>query len=299
MSILSYEFMRYALLAGLLGGVACALIGVLVISLQLSLVGVSISHAAFAGSIIAFFAGLNPLVGAFVFGLAAAIAIGPLTDKGEFSPDSALGVIFAIMQGLAFLFMGLISGAKTQALNLMWGNALSISDLDLLVIAITFVLVVGAVTVFYKEVQALLFNREIALAVGLPASWIFYGLLFLAGATVAANLQSIGGLLVSTLIIVPAASAYQLTYNLKHLFLWAAVFGVSSCWLGMILSYFIDLPSGAAIVLISSLIFLVINAFSPKRRVKCPMFLTEVEENASERVFQPDGGRVGGETRGN
>lgn len=285
MSFLSYEFMRYALLAGLMGGVACALVGVLVISLQLSLVGVSISQAAFAGSIIAFFAGFDPLVGAFIFGLAAAIAIGPLTDRGEFSPDSALGVIFAMMHGLAFLFMGLISGAKTQALNLMWGNALSISNLDLLVIAITFVLVVGAVTVFYKEVQAVLFNREIALAVGLPASWIFYGLLFLAGATVAANLQSIGGLLVSTLIIVPAASAYQLTYNLKHLFVMAAVFGVSSCWLGMILSYFIDLPSGAMIVLVSSLIFLVISAFSPKRKVKYPMLMTEVEENASERVF--------------
>ena len=119
----------------------------------------------------------------------------------------------------------------------------------------------------------------------MPASWIFYGLLFLAGATVAANLQSIGGLLVSTLIIVPAAAACQLTYNLKRLFLLAAVFGVSSCWLGMILSYFIDLPSGAMIVLVSSLIFLVINAFSPRRRVKDPMLLTEVEDNASERVF--------------
>ncbi len=285
MGMLGYEFMRHVLLAGLLGGVACSVVGVLVISMELSLVGIAISHAAFAGSVIAFFAGIDPLTGAIVCSLLAAAAIGPMADRGEFSPDTVMGVIFAMTHGLAFLFMGMIASSKTQALNLMWGNALGVSALDLKIILISFILVVGTVILFYKEVQAIIFNREIALAVGLPASWFFYALLFLTGTTVAANLQSIGGLLVSTLVITPAAAAYQLTYNLKHLFCLAAFFGAISCWLGIILSYLIDVPCGAVIVLISSLIFLLANAFSPKRRVKRLQSLKEVDVGASERIL--------------
>lgn len=280
--MLSYEFMKNILLAGLMGGAVCSVVGVLVISMELALVGIAISHAAFAGSIIFFFAGIDPLIGAIIGSLLAAATIGPMADRGDFSPDTVMGVIFAMTHGLAFLFMGMIETAKTQALNLMWGNALGINDFALQILLFVFILVIGTVVLFFKEVQAIIFNREIALAVGLPASWIFYALLFLTGTTVAANLQSIGGLLVSTLIITPAAAAYQLTYNLKNLFLLAASFGVVSCWLGSILSYLVDVPCGAVIVLISSLIFLIANIFSPKRRVKRLRLRKKVEVSVSE-----------------
>ncbi|QSZ28346.1 metal ABC transporter permease [Aceticella autotrophica] len=274
----NYEFMRYALIAGFLGGVTCSVIGVLVISMQSSFIGVAVAHAAFAGSIIALFIGINPLMGALIFSILSAATIGPISDRGEFSPDTPLGIIFAMMHGLAFLFMGMMSSSKTQALDLMWGNALAINEFGLKIIIVAFVLVVGLIILFYKEIQAVMFNREIALSVGLPASWIFYGILFLTGITVAANLQSIGGLLVCTLIITPAAAAYQLTYNLKYLFLIASAFGVFSCWAGLILTYYINLPSGAIIVLISSMIFLIVNAFSPRKKVKRVKSLKDVSK---------------------
>ncbi|MBO8128378.1 MAG: metal ABC transporter permease [Peptococcaceae bacterium] len=272
--------MQHALLAGFLGGIACSVVGVLVVSMQLSFIGVSISHAAFAGAIIAVFAGFDPLFGAFVFSLAAAAAIGPLADRGEFKPDTSLGIVFSLMIGLSFLFMGLIPGPKTEVLNLMWGSILTVNDLDLIILGVIAVLVVGTMVLFFKEVQAIVFNREIALSVGLHASWIFYGLMFLTGLTVAASLRPIGGLLIFSLILNPAAAAYQLTYNLKRLFILAAVFGVFSCWTGLALSYLFNLPSGAAIVVLSTLIFLVANAFSPKRKVKRVETAAEVERDA-------------------
>ncbi|QSZ28119.1 metal ABC transporter permease [Aceticella autotrophica] len=269
MGVFACEFMQRALLVGFLGGVTCSVIGVLVIDMNLSFVGVSISHAAFAGGVIAYFMCINPLIGALVFSLIAAAAIGPMTDRGEFGLDTSLGIIFTVMIGLAFLFMGIMSETdRIKVLYLIWGSILTVTDFDLKTIIVAFVLVVGLITVFYKEIQAVIFNREIALSVGLPASWIFYGILFLIGITVAGNLQPIGGLLVSSLIIVPAAAAYQLTYNLKHLFLISAAFGVISCWLGLLLSYYFALPSGASIITLSCLIFLIANAFSPKRKVK-------------------------------
>ncbi|MCX6003121.1 MAG: metal ABC transporter permease, partial [Chloroflexi bacterium] len=126
----------------------------------------------------------------------------------------------------------------------------------------------GLVAVFFKEIQATVFNRNIALAVGLPATLIFYGVLFLTGATVTASLRSIGGLLIFSLILNPAAAAYQLTYNMKRMFLLAAIFGVLSGWLGLFFSYAFNLRSGATIVVTSSVIFLLSALLSPKRKVK-------------------------------
>jgi manganese/iron transport system permease protein len=121
---------------------------------------------------------------------------------------------------------------------------------------------------FYKEIQATLFNRKMALAAGVPATLVLYGILFLTGATVTATIRSIGGLLIFSLILNPAAAAYQLTYNMKRMFFLSAVFGVLSGWLGLFLSYLFNAPSGALIVLTSAAIFLLSAAFSPKRRVK-------------------------------
>ena len=103
---------------------------------------------------------------------------------------------------------------------------------------------------------------------GLPATIILYGVLFLTCATITASLRSIGGLLIFSLILNPAAAAYQLTYNMKRMFILSATFGVLSGWIGLMLSYLFDVPSGATIVITSSVIFMVAAVFSPKRKVK-------------------------------
>jgi manganese/iron transport system permease protein len=113
-----------------------------------------------------------------------------------------------------------------------------------------------------------MFNRDMAVSVGIPATLIFYGILFLTGTTITASLRSIGGLLIFSLILNPAAAAYQLTYSMKRLFLLAALFGVLSGWIGLVVSYLLNIPSGATIVIISSLIFVVASIFSPKKRLK-------------------------------
>lgn len=282
MGMLSCDFMQRALLVGFLGGIACSVVGVLVTGMRLSFIGAVISHAALAGSVIAMFLGCSPLMGAFIFSLFAGAVTGPLSDRGEINPDTSLGIIFAVMIGLTFMFIGLMPDAeKIQAYSLIWGSILTVTKLELKVLVLTFALVVGALVLFYKEVQAIIFNREIALAVGLPAAWIFYGMLFLTGMTVVATLQPVGGLLVFSLIITPAATAYQLTYNLKHLFWLAAALGVFCCWTGLFLSYLFALPSGATIITLSSLFFLVVTAFSPKRKVKCLPTLREVSDDSS------------------
>ncbi len=268
MEIFGYQFMQNAILSAFLGGIACAVIGVFVVLMHMPFIGVAMSHAAFAGALLGVWLGFNPLIGAFVFSLLSAAVIGPLADRGELSPETSLGVIFSLMLGLAFLFMGLMPGTKSGALELLWGSILTNTRGDIILLEVVAVVVVGLVVIFYKEIQATIFHRDMALAVGLPATLILYGVLFLTGATVTASLRSIGGLLIFSLILNPAAAAYQLTYSMKRMFLLAVAFGVLSGWVGLFFSYLFDIPSGATIVVTSSVIFLLSVLFSPKRQVK-------------------------------
>jgi len=265
-AILEHPYMQHALLAGLCAGISCATVGVFVVTMHLSFLGVCIAHAAFAGALMGVWLGFEPLIGALVFSLAASAVIGPLADRGDLSPDASTGIVFSLMLGLAFLFLGLTPGSRTDALSLLWGSILTVTRADLVLLVGTAALVTGLLVLFYKEIQAVLCHRQVALAVGIPATLVFYSMLFATGLTIAVSLRSIGGLLIYSLILNPAAAAFQLTFSLKRMFLLAGLFGVASCWAGLAASYLWDLPAGASIVITSSIMFAAATLLSPKRK---------------------------------
>ncbi len=267
-SVLQYQFMQNAILAGLCGGITCSLIGVFVVTMHLSFIGICIAHAAFAGALLGIWLGFNPLAGALAFSLASAAVIGPMADRGELNLDTSIGIVFSLMLGLAFLFLGMMPGSRTEALNLFWGSILTTTRQDLIFLLVVTGIIIALIATFYKEIQSVICHRQVAMAVGIPATLIFYGLLLVTGLTITASMRSIGGLLIYSLIVNPAAAAYQLTYSLKRMLLIASAFGVISCWAGLAASYFLDIPSGASIVITSSIIFGLATAFSPKRRIK-------------------------------
>jgi manganese/iron transport system permease protein len=267
-SIFGYHFMQNAIIAAFLGGIACGIIGVFVVLLHMPFIGVAMSHAAFAGALLGLWLEFDPLIGAFVFCLGAAAVIGPLADRGELSPEMSLGVIFSLTLGLAFLFIGIIPNTRSAALDLLWGSILATGRGEIITLAVVTCLVVAIVSIFFKEIQATIFQRDIARAVGIAATVIFYCILFLTGATITASFRAIGGLLIFSLILNPAAAAYQLTYSMKRMFVLSACFGVLSGWTGLLVSYAFNIPSGATIVLTSSFIFMLALIFSPKRKLK-------------------------------
>ncbi len=263
-----YGFIQNAILASLLGGASCGVVGVWVMMMKIPFVGVAMSHAAFAGVVMGLLFHLNPLLIAIIFCLVSAGIIGPIADRAELEPNLSVGIVFSAVLGIAFLGLGLIKGPRTEALNYIWGNILTVSEQDILFLWITALFLFLFLIFFFKEIEAILFNREIARASGIPERPIFYLLLFLSGVVIALNLNTIGGLLIFSLIINPPSAAYQLTYNLKFLFLLSAIFGVISCLLGLFFSYLWNLPSGAVIIIVSSIIFGISMVFSPKRKVK-------------------------------
>ncbi len=268
--VIGYQPIQQAILACVLCGVSCSLLSVFVVLMKMPLIGVSMSHAAFAGAVLGMLLGVNPVLSGFIMCLLAAGVLGPLSDRTDMAPENVLGIMFSFLMGLAFLGMGILTRTKANALNLMWGSLLSLSGVDIAMLTFVTLLLALFVLFFFKEIRLVLLSRRLARASGVPERIIYYSLLFLTGAVVSSNLTTVGGLLIFALLVQPGATALQLTYNLKHFFIISAASGVGACLLGLIVSYVLDLPSGAAVVLMATAIFAAAYIFSPKRNAARP-----------------------------
>lgn len=256
-----------AVLACILCGASCSVLSVFVVLMKMPLIGVSMSHAAFAGAVLGMLLGVNPVLSGFIVCLLAAGILGPLSDRADMEPENILGIMFSFLMGLAFLGMGIITKTKADALNLMWGNLLTLSGRDIIILMIVTLLIVLFVAAFFKELRLVLFNRRLARASGVPERVLYYVILFLAGAVVSSNLTTVGGLLIFALLVQPGATALQLTYNLKYFFIISAASGIGACISGLAISCVFDLSSGAAVVIMATAIFAAAYIFSPKRRI--------------------------------
>lgn len=256
-----------AALACVLCGVSCSLLSVFIVLMKMPLIGVSMSHAAFAGAVGGMLLNINPVLSGFILCLLSAGVLGPLSDRTEVATENMLGIMFSLLMGIAFLGMGILTKTKAGALSLMWGSLLSLSGTDIGILAVITALALIFVLLFFKEIHVILFNRRLAAASGVPEKPIYYALLLLIGGVVSSNLTTVGGLLIFALLVQPGATALQLTYNLRHFFIISVASGVGACVLGLIASYILDVPSGAAVVLMATAIFCIAYIFSPKRRM--------------------------------
>ena len=264
-SFFTYEFLQRALLMSVVGGCVCGAMGVFVVLWRMSLVGMCVSHAAFAGALLGLWLGVPPLAGGLVASLGAASLVGPLADRPGFSLDTAIGVIFSVVMSLAMLALGLLPGARTEGLSLIWGSLLTVTDFDLKLMYATGTALFLFVSLFFKEIQAIIGQRQAAEAAGIPARGIYYATLMLMGLVVAFALKAIGGLLIYSLIVTPAATALQLTYSLKKMFVLSAFLGATTSAIGLWLSFYLALPPGAAIVLVAAGMLILAMVFSPKK----------------------------------
>lgn len=262
-----YPPIQRAAIACVLCGLSCSLLSVFVVLMKMPLIGVSMSHAAFAGAVLGLLFNFNPFLSGLILCLLVAGVLGPLSDRTDIAPENVLGILFSFLMGLAFLGMGILTRTKASALNLMWGSLLSLSSFDTVILALVTSFLVVFILLFFKEIRSVLFNRKLAASSGVPERFIYYALLFLTGAVVSSNLTTVGGLLIFALLVQPGATALQLTYNLKHFFLISAASGIGACVSGLVVSYIFDLPSGASVVLMATTLFAGAYLFSPKRRV--------------------------------
>jgi ABC-type Mn2+/Zn2+ transport system permease subunit len=270
MEILSYAFMQRALVAGALIGVICAVIGVYVVLRGLSFIGAGIAHASFGGVAIGFLTGINPVWTAVAFCLGIGWAIGLVSRKGKVKEDTAVGIFFASTMALGILLIGLMRGYNQDLFAYLFGSILAVTSTDLWIIVIVGFGILGVIALLFKELMFITFDPEMAEVSGVPAEKLYFLLLSLIAVTVVISIKVVGIVLVSALLITPAAAAYQLSEDFRKMMVLAVVFSLISTVGGLFLSYWLDTASGATIVLLSTLIFFVSALFSPRRRWRKP-----------------------------
>mgnify|MGYP001046047835 CR=1 FL=1 len=272
-----YDFLLRSFIAAVIVGSLASTVGVFLVLRGLSFIGAGIAHAAFAGVTFGFLTGTNPLLMAFLFSVASTGLIDLIERYGELKYDAAIGMFFSLTMALAIIFIGLMKSYNAEVMGYLFGNILSITVTDIYAIIAVAVLTFAYIGGLFKELHFITFDEVLARASGIPVTPIFSGFLLMTSLTIVVSLKSVGVILVFALIVIPAAAAYQLTHRIGIMVVWAIVFGILSTTIGMFLSYYLDLPSGATIVVINSLIFGIAYLSSPKKK-KCEPEALEAEE---------------------
>lgn len=247
-----YGFMERALLGGVLVAIACAVIGTYVVLRGLAFIGDALSHAAFPGVVIAYMLKANIYLGAAIFTVATALGIGFVSRRARTSYDTAIGILFAGAFALGILLMSTIQGYTADLFSFLFGNILGITNADVLVIGSLAALVIIAVAFCYKELLLMSFDPVVAEAMGYPVQSLNYLLLTLVALTIVVSIQAVGVVLVVALLVTPSATAYLLTARFFGMMAFGALFSVAAIVAGLYVSFYLNVASGAAIVLVST-----------------------------------------------
>jgi manganese/iron transport system permease protein len=252
---LDYEFFRRALLGGLLVGAICAVVGTYVVLRGLAFIGDALAHAAFPGVVIAYMLKANIYVGAALFTVATALGIGFVSRRARTSYDTTIGILFAGAFALGVLLMSTIEGYTADLFSFLFGNILGMSAADLWVAGGLVAVVLLAVLLCYKELLLLSFDPVVAEAMGYPVHALDYLLLSLVAITIVVAIQAVGIVLVVALLVTPSATAYLLTERFFRMMILGVLVSGAAVVLGLYLSFFLNVASGAAIVLVSTALF--------------------------------------------
>ena len=261
---LQYAFMQRSLVVAILVGVICSVVGSYLMVQRLALLGDAISHSLLPGLAIAFVLGINIFIGAFIAGVISTVLISLIHTRSPVKEDAAMGIVFSAFFALGITLITAIQKDNKIDLNhFLFGNILGVNASEVRDTAIIAGLVLLSVALLYKELLFYSFDPLGAQANGLPTGLLNFGLMVLIALTVVASMKSVGVILVLSLLITPGATAYLLVPRFHQVMLLGGLIGVISSMSGMYLSYYYNLPSGPAIVLVVSGLFTLAFLFSP------------------------------------
>ena len=262
---LQFSFIVRAIVAAIIVGIVCSILGTYVVLRGMAFFGDALAHTILPGVVIAFLLGWPLAVGALIFGILTAIGIGWLTERSELKEDTAIGVIFAGLFALGIALLSTSGNYTVDLAHFLFGNLLGVSASDLVVIAVLATIVLLTVVLFYKEFMVISFDHILATTLRLPTTFLRYLLLILIAITIVTSLQVVGIALMLAMFVTPAATASLMTRRLPSMMAIAATIGAVSGVVGVYASYYMNIASGAAVVLVATFIFIMVFLFVPRR----------------------------------
>lgn len=255
---LQYQFFVHGLLAALLAGSLCGLLGVYIVLRQMSYIGHGLSHAVFGGAVVSHLLGLNVALGAGLWGFSAAVFIDRLVAKRALHADAAIGIVTTASFAVGVALMSRVRRFTQDFEALLFGNVLGVTSQDLLLLVVVAVLTLLTVTALYKQFLFSTFDESVAQVTGVPTRLMHLLFACLLALVILASMQVLGVTLIAATIVIPAATARLLTHSFSAMLTLSTLLGGLTALGGMYVSYYVDVASGASIVLCATLAFLAV-----------------------------------------
>jgi ABC-type Mn2+/Zn2+ transport system permease subunit len=260
-----YGFMQRALVASVIVGVVCAVMGCYIVLRSMAFLGDALAHAILPGVAVAYLVGANLLAGALVAGLVVAVGISYVTRAGTIKEDTAIGIFFAVALALGVVLISTMRSYAADLTHVLFGNVLGVTAADLWITGGLGAGVLLAVVLLYKRLLVVSFDPILGRTLGLNIHGLRTGLFLMLAVTIVVSLRTVGVALVAAMLVTPPAAAYLLTRRLPVMMGVSAAIGVISAVVGLYASYYLDVSSGGAIVLVATAIFVAAFLFAPER----------------------------------
>ncbi len=263
--ILQYDFMRHALMVGLLVSIACGVVGTYVVVKRIVFISGGISHTAYGGVGLGYLLGIPPMVGATAFTVLAALAMGEVSQRAKQREDTIIGMMWAVGMALGVIFVKLSPGYTGDLMSYLFGSILAVPLTDLYLILILDVVIVLVVLLCHDQFTLTAFDEEFARVIGLNTRFYNQLLLVLIALTVVVMIRAVGIILVIALLTIPSATAALFTRSMTGMMVLSMALSAIFTMGGLFLSYIFDLPSGATIIILSALGFVLGNYLAALR----------------------------------
>jgi len=254
---LQFEFMRNALLAGILVSISCGIIGTLVVVNRIVFISGGIAHAAYGGIGLAIYTGISPTLGAALFSVMVSLVMGAISLRSKHRADTVIGVLWAVGMALGIILIGLKPGYNVDLMSYLFGSILAVPRSDIWFMIPLDLIIALAVTIFNKEFIAMSYDEEFAFVVGIPVRLLYLAMLCMTALSIVMIIRVVGLILVIALLSIPPYIAEKYTTSLARMMALASMLGVLFTFAGLWISYHYDLASGATIIMVAALAFFI------------------------------------------
>lgn len=253
--LLQYSFFQHALIAGVLASIAAGIMGTYIVVKKLSFVSGSIAHSAFGGIGMAFYLGIDPLLGALGFVTGASALIGAIRNKWPEHEDALIGGLWSVGMATGILFIHLSNSYSNELFSYLFGNILLASSSDLWMLGALNAVILAFVVSVYTPLLSITFDEEYSIVSNLPTKALYVAMFVMIGLTTVVLVKAVGIILVITLLTLPAATAMNLSTAFARVQIFAVLASVIATVSGLLLSYALDFPSGPCIILVAVVLY--------------------------------------------
>ncbi len=256
LELFQYRFFINATLAAVLASISCGIIGTYIVAKRIVFISGGITHASFGGIGIGYYFGFNPIVGAMIFSVLSALGIEFMSKKTNVREDSVIAILWSFGMAVGIIFIFLTPGYSANLMSFLFGNILTVTHLNLYMLLALTLLIITIFILMFNTILFIAFDEQYAKAVKLPVETVNYLMITLVALTIVLNIRVVGIILVISLLTIPQTIANIFTKKFEKIILLSAIIGLFGSFSGLFLSYYFDIPSGAAIIFFLVILFI-------------------------------------------